>query len=116
MSTNLPWTFLRRKPRSLYRHLFIHDKGRFISARTVYGQAVGDDARTPEQLAQDYDLPLEAIREAIAYCESNPPEIAEDWAAEEALAEADGMNDPGYKYRARPRLLSPEEMARLNRI
>ena len=37
---------------------------------------------TPEEIAADYNLPLEAVQEAIAYCESNPPELAEDkeWA------------------------------------
>jgi hypothetical protein len=116
MSTNVPWKYLSRKPKSLYKQLFIHDKGRWVSARTIYGQAVGDDARTPEQLAGDYNLPLEAVQEAISYCESNPPEIAQDWAAEEALMEADGMKQRDYRYHAKPRLLSPQEMARLNRL
>ena len=35
---------------------------------------------TPEQIAQDYNLPIEAVHEAIAYCASNPPELAEDYA------------------------------------
>jgi hypothetical protein len=116
MSSNAQWKYLGRKPKSLYKQLFIHDQGRWVSARTIYGQAVGDDARTREQLAEDFNLPLEAVQEAIAYCESDPPEIAQDWAAEEALLEASGMNDPDYKYHANPRLLSPQEMARLNRL
>jgi uncharacterized protein (DUF433 family) len=116
MSTNTSWKYLSRKPKSLYKQLFIHDKGRWVSARTIYGQAVGADARTHEQLANDYNLPLEAVREAIAYCESNPPEIAQDWAAEEALLEVDGMNEPDYKSHAIPPVLSPQEMARLNRL
>jgi hypothetical protein len=77
---------------------------------------VGDGARTREQLAEDYNLPLEAVQEAIAYCESDPPEIAQDWAAEEVLVEADGMNDLNYKYQGNRRLLSSQEMARLNRL
>jgi hypothetical protein len=36
------------------------------------------------------------VQEAIAYCESNPPEIAQDFAREEALMHATGMNDPDY--------------------
>ncbi len=108
------YKYLGRKPRSLYRQLFIKD--RWIAARTLYGMSLGEDAMTPEEIAADYNLPQEAVREAIAYCQSNPPEIAEDYAAEEALMEASGMNDPGYKYHAKPRLLSPEEMARLNRL
>jgi uncharacterized protein (DUF433 family) len=109
-----PWKYLDRKPGSNYRQLFI--KGRNISARTLYGQYLdGEDGpgRSAEQLAEDFDLPLEAVREAIAYCESNPPEIRADWEMEEAVMEATGMNDPDYKYHPSPRLLSPEERHRL---
>jgi uncharacterized protein (DUF433 family) len=108
------WIYLARKPGSNYRQLFI--KGRNISARTLYGQYLdGEDGpgRTPEQLAEDFNLPLEAVCEAIAYCESNPPEIRADWEMEEALMEATGMNDPNYKYNPSPRLLSPEERHRI---
>jgi uncharacterized protein (DUF433 family) len=114
VSPTPPYKYLARKPRSLYRQLFIKD--RWVAARTIYGQYVGEGARTAEQLAEDFNVPLEAVREAIAYCESNPPEIAQDWAAEEALLEADGMKDPNSRYHARTRLLSPQEMARLNRL
>jgi uncharacterized protein (DUF433 family) len=108
------YRYLGRKPKSLYRQLFIKD--RWIAARTLYGLSVGEDAMTPEEIAADYDLPVEAVREAIAYCESNPPEIHQDWAREEALIEASGMNDPDYKFRGKPRLLPPQEIARINRL
>src|SRR5438132_9501000 len=94
-STPNPWVYLDRKPGSLYRQLFI--KGRNIAARTLYGHfASAEEPRTLEQIAADYELPIEAVREAIAYCESNPPELEADWAAEEALEEATGMKDPDY--------------------
>ena len=60
-------------------------------------------------------LPVEAVKEAIAYCESNPPELLEDYAREQALMEASGMNDPNYKYHPSPKILSPQEIARINR-
>jgi hypothetical protein len=66
-------------------------------------------------VAADYDLPLEAVLEAIAYCQSNPPAIIEDWQREEALMEASGMNEPGYRYNPKPRVLPPGEIARLLR-
>jgi uncharacterized protein (DUF433 family) len=88
MSTSTTWKYLARKPRSAYKQLFVKD--RWIAARTLYGQTVGDDARTPQELARDYDLPLEVVREAIAYCESNPPEIGEDWQREQASIQAVG--------------------------
>ena len=77
------WKFLDRKPGSVYKQLFV--RGRNIAARTLFGRYLNEDEpRTAEQLAVDYDLPLEAVLEAIAYCESDPPEIREDWAREEA--------------------------------
>ena len=111
VSTN--YQYLTRKPKSLYRQLFVKD--RWIAARTLYGMSLGEDAMTPEEIAADYDLPLQAVLEAIAYCQSNPPEIPEDYMAEEAIMQASGMNDPGYKDHPHPRVLSPQEMSRLNR-
>jgi uncharacterized protein (DUF433 family) len=109
------YKYLVRKPKSVYRQLFIKD--RWIAARTLYGQYVNEEGpMTPEEIADDYGLPLEAVREAIAYCESNPPELAQDLARDQALMEATGMNDPNYKYHPSPRILTPAEMARLNRL
>lgn len=108
------YRFLARKPNSLYRQLFVKD--RWVAARTLYGLSVGDGALSPEQIAETYDLPLQAVQEAIAYCESDPPEIAEDFAAEEAAMQRMDMNRPDYKLHPRPALLSPQEMAVLNRL
>ena len=114
MSTNPnQYKYLARKPKSSYKQLFIKD--RWISARTLYGKyAREEEPMTPEEIAADYDLPLEAVREAIAYCESNPPELAEDYAREEARMEATGMNDPNYD--GRPKLLTGQDRARLRRL
>jgi uncharacterized protein (DUF433 family) len=116
MSTNSnEYKYLARKPKSSYKHLFIKD--RWISARTLYGKyAREEEPMTPEEIAADYDLPLEAVREAIAYCESNPAELAQDYARDEALMEATGMNDPNYKYHPQPKVLTPQERARINRL
>src|SRR5438105_10103548 len=100
------YQYLSRKPKSLYQQLFIKD--RWIAARTLYGMSVGEDAMRPDEIAADYHLPLEAVLEAIAYCRSNPPEIAADYAAEEALIAASGAAD---KTNGKPRLLSPDEMS-----
>jgi hypothetical protein len=88
---NTKWKYLVRKPKSNYLQLFIKD--RWIAARTLFGQSMGEDARTPKQLAADYRLPLEAVLEAIAYCESNPPEIHEDWQREQSTIDAASTND-----------------------
>src|ERR1700682_5031019 len=116
MNTPQPtnWIYLARKPGSNYRQLFI--KGTRIAARTLYSLYVpGEDwpGMTAEEIAADYRLPVEAVREAIAYCQSDPPEIRADLAMEEAIMEATGMNDPNYKYHPTPKVLSPEEHHRL---
>lgn len=108
------WKFLERRPKSSYKQLFV--KGRRLPARTIYGQHVNDEEpQTIQELARDYDLPIEVIKEAIAYCQSNPPEILEDWEREEALYSAMGVRDPDYKLHCKPKLLTPEEIARVHK-
>jgi uncharacterized protein (DUF433 family) len=111
-STNTVWQHLAPNPKSAYKQLFI--KGRNIRARTLYGLFMSaEEPMTPEQIAEEYDLPLEAVKEAIAYCQSDPAEIKEDMEREERKMEATGMNDPDYKYGRKYRVLSPQERARL---
>ena len=106
------YVHLAPNPKSAYKQLFV--KGTRIRARVLYGWYACQEPMAPEDIAHEFNLPVEAVREAIAYCESNPPEIGSDWAAEEALAEATGMNDPNYK--GKPKVLSPQERARLNKL
>jgi uncharacterized protein (DUF433 family) len=106
------WNWLEPRPKSAYRQLFI--KGSRIRARVVYGLFMSEEEpMTPEQIAEEHCLPLEGVREAIAYCESRPPEVDEDLRREEALMQATGMNDPNYKYQPTPKVISAEERARI---
>src|SRR5438067_1468554 len=70
MNTPRNWKYLEPHPCSNYRQLFI--KGRRIKASDLYAwyDPEGDPKMTAEDLAKDFDLPLEAVLEAIAYCES----------------------------------------------
>jgi len=102
---------LERRPGSWYRQLFI--KGTRIRAEVIYGMTV-DGApphMTPEEVAEDMSLPIDAVRDAIRYCEAYPEEIEADHAREEALMEATGMNDPNYN--GSPRRITPEERNRI---
>jgi uncharacterized protein (DUF433 family) len=109
--TAAQWKYLAPNPKSAYRQLFI--KGTRVRAEVVYRLAVGPEPRTPDEIAADYNLPVEAVKEAIAYGASNPPEIEEDRRGEDRLMEATGMNDPDYKRGGRYKILTPEERARL---
>ncbi len=106
------WKYLERRPGSSYQQLCI--KGKRIWAWTLYCEFMNEkEPRTPQQLAEDFDVSLEAVQEAIAYCQSDPPEIRADKRKDDLLAEATGMSDPAYKYSGKYKPLTPEERARL---
>jgi uncharacterized protein (DUF433 family) len=112
-SSSNNYKYLVRKPKSSYEQLFVKD--RWVAARTLYGRFVSDEEpMTVEEIAADYDLPIEAVLEAIAYCQSNPPELARDYAREEARVKASGRDKPDYYKRQLPPLTS-EEQARHGR-
>jgi len=110
---SIQYVHLAPNPKSCYKQLFI--RGTRIRARVLYGWHACEEPMMPEEIAREFNLPVEAVREAIAYCESNPPELAEDYAREEALTEAAGLNEPSYKHHPTPKLLDPQEIARINR-
>src|SRR5688500_18581205 len=107
------YTYLMPRRGSSYQQLFVLGR---IFPWTLYGALVREEEpMTSEEIAADWDIPVEAVREAIAYYESNPPEMLEDFRREEALMEATGVNDPGYKYNPRPKLLTAEQRAAIRR-
>src|SRR5437016_5012528 len=91
------YKYLEPRLGSSYRQFFI--KGTRIRADVIYGEYASEEEPkiTPEELAAEYSLPVEAVLEAIAYVESNPPEVLRDRRRDDALAEATGMNDPNYR-------------------
>ncbi|MCE9534258.1 MAG: DUF433 domain-containing protein [Planctomycetes bacterium] len=111
-ATSTTWKYLAPNPKSAYKQLFI--QGRRIRARTLYGMYMSaDEPMTIEDIAREYKLPIEAVTEAIAYCQADPPEIKKDFEREERVMQATGMNEPDYKLGGKYRVLSPEERVRL---
>ena len=108
---SVAWQHLAANPRSCYKQLFV--KGTRIRARVLYGMHMSAEPMTPDEIAAEFNLPLEAVKEAIAYCYGNPPEIAQDLEREQRLMEASGMNDPDYKYGGKFKVVPPEEVARI---
>jgi uncharacterized protein (DUF433 family) len=82
MTATNRYMHLERRPGSNYKQLFV--KGRRIRAEILYRQTIGNDARTPQQVAADYELPLEAVQEAIQYCIENPQALQADRDREQA--------------------------------
>lgn len=114
----MQWKYLVRKPGSNYKQLFVKD--RWVAAWDLYCATFASDrepdespAMTPEEIAENFYVPLEAVKEAVAYCESNPPELQQDFEADERLAKATGMNDPNYVLLGTRKYLTPEERAQL---
>ncbi len=99
------WKHLAPKPRSSYQQLFV--RGTRISARTLYGWYAGPEQFSPEEIAAQFNLPVEAVLESIAYCESDPPELLADYAREQALIDAASKKPDGR--------LSPQEEAEIRR-
>jgi uncharacterized protein (DUF433 family) len=111
-TTATTWKHLAPNPKSAYTQLFV--SGTRIRARVLYGMFVSEEEpMTPQQIAAEFNLPIEAVHEAIAYCQADPPEIKKDFEREERLMEASGMNDPDYKYGGKYKKIPPEELARI---
>ena len=113
-STVATWQHLAANPNSAYKQLFV--RGTRIRARVLYGLFMNaDESMTPDEIAAEYNLPIAAVQEAIAYCQGNPPEIAQDFAREQQLMEASGMNHHDYNYGGTFKVVPPEEVARILR-
>jgi uncharacterized protein (DUF433 family) len=65
MATQVQYRYLESRPRSHYRQLWV--KGRHIRAEVLYRLTLGEEPRTPEEIAHDYALPVEVVHEAIDY-------------------------------------------------
>src|SRR5262245_19637261 len=63
------YRFLAPREGSSYRQFFV--AGRNLRAETLYRHTIGLEPRSAEDVAKDYDLPVEAVQEAIEYCTEN---------------------------------------------
>jgi len=70
------YQYLEMRPGYSVRQPFV--KGRGIWAEVLYRETIGEDARTPEQLAHDFEVPLGAVLEAIDYCLKNADHLREE--------------------------------------
>ena len=90
--TQTQYQHLEPRPGSNYRQLWL--KGRRIRAAVVYEAIHGPDPRTPEEFARDYQVPLEAVLEALDYVERNRSLIEAERDREAARMRARGLDRP----------------------
>ena len=83
---------LEPRPGSNYRSLFL--KGRRIRAVVVDEAIHGPDPFTPEEFAREYQVPLEAVLEALDYVAKNRPLIEQERDRESSRLRARGLLDP----------------------
>jgi uncharacterized protein (DUF433 family) len=62
------WKYLAPRPHSWKRQFFV--KGRRLTAANVWYDMLANKM-TPEEAADNWELPLDAIKEIIRYCEEN---------------------------------------------
>src|SRR3954453_16115277 len=92
MEQNETYKWLGPKRGSRYRQYFV--KGRGIRALSLYLATQEPDAMTPEEVADDYNVPLEVVLEAIDYCQNNRDVLRQDWEMEEESLKARGLDKP----------------------
>ncbi len=66
--TTTQWKHLESRPHPWRKQLYI--KGRKLKAFTVWSDMIANDL-TPEDVADSKELPLQAVYEAIEYCQTH---------------------------------------------
>jgi hypothetical protein len=83
------YKYLQAKCGSRYKQLAVCGR---IRAEILYRETLGPESLTPEQVAKEYNIPTDAVLEAIHYCEHNRELLDAERAREQAAIEARGLN------------------------
>ena len=89
MSDLVRYKYLQPKRGSRYQQLAVNGR---IRAEILYRETVGPEPQSPDQIAKEYDLPVEAVLEAIHYCEHNRELLDAERAREQATIKARGFD------------------------
>ena len=100
MATEVQYQYLEPRPRSHYRQLWVKD--RHIRAEVLYRFTVGAEPRTPEEVARDYDVPVEAVQEAIDYARRHQEVLEAERAREASRMQQLGLDQPPFVLAGHP--------------
>jgi hypothetical protein len=82
MAETIDYIHLATREGTGYQQHFV--TGRNLLAETLFRATVGPEPMTPDDMARDYDPPVDAVREAVQYCIRNAVlrqrEREKDWA------------------------------------
>src|SRR5207237_9174341 len=98
MDADGEYKYLKPKRGSRYRQLFF---GR-VRAEVLYRETAGTDPLTPEEVAREYNVPVEAVLEAIDYCVKNKELLDAERAREDAEIKASGRDQWPYAPATNP--------------
>ena len=90
MLEHVQYKHLRPKRGSNYEKLAVNGR---IRAEIIYRETLGPDPLSPEQVAKEYGVPVEAVLEAIDYCEHNRALLDAESAREQFTVEERGLNE-----------------------
>ena len=89
MAEQIQYKYLRPKRGSWYQQLYVDGR---IRAEVIYRETVGLEPLTPEEVAREYNIPVDAVHEAIDYCIRNKDLLDAERAEEEARIKAAGRD------------------------
>ncbi|MGL5795071.1 MAG: hypothetical protein ACRC06_11850 [Waterburya sp.] len=87
-SSKTQWQYLESRSDSWRKQLYI--KERKLTAFTVWSDSIAND-ETPSEAAINWNLPIEAITEAIEYCETHQELLIEEAESERRYLEERGV-------------------------
>ena len=91
-TTGTTYQHLELRPGSYYRQMFL--KGRRIRAAVVDEWIHGPDPITPEEFSRDFQVPPEAVQEALDYVARNRALIEQERDREAADIRSRGLDLP----------------------
>jgi hypothetical protein len=99
MNTSGEFKYLKPKRGSRYQQLFVNGR---IMAEILYRETIGRKPLSAAEVASEYSLPVDAVLEAIHYCQHNPNILDEDRRREAALIAQDRRDSWPHAPRACP--------------
>jgi uncharacterized protein (DUF433 family) len=87
--TKTQWQYLEKRPHPWREQLYI--KGTRIKASVIYSDMIVN-SETPEEAAENRDLPLAAIFEVIEYCQTHQDLLKREALEERRYLESKGVS------------------------
>ena len=87
--TTTQWQYLEKRPHRWRKQLYF--KGKRLKAFDVWMDMMVN-RETPEEAAENWDLPLDAVMEAIEYCKTNQELLRKEAEQERRYLEERGIS------------------------